>query len=66
MIQLSYPYTTNGKTIALIIQTFAGKVMSLFLIYCSGFLIANIPMIKWLLISHLQLTISIDFGAKEK
>ena len=29
MIQLSYPYMTNGKTIALTIQTFAGKVMSL-------------------------------------
>ena len=30
MIQLSYLYVTNGKTIALTIQTFVGKVMSLF------------------------------------
>ena len=31
MIQLSYPYMTTGKTIALTRQTFVGKVMSLFL-----------------------------------
>ena len=30
MVQLSYPYMTTGKTIALTIQTFVGKVMSLF------------------------------------
>ena len=29
MVQLSHPYTTTGKTIALIRQTFVGKVMSL-------------------------------------
>ena len=29
MVQLSHPYMTNGKTIALTICTFAGKVMSL-------------------------------------
>ena len=29
MIQLSHPYMTTGKTIALTIQTFVGKVMSL-------------------------------------
>ena len=29
IVQLSHPYMTNGKTIALTIQTFAGKVMSL-------------------------------------
>ena len=29
MVQLSHPYTTTGKTIALTIQTFVGKVMSL-------------------------------------
>ena len=37
-VQLSHPYMTTGKTIALTIQTFAGKVMSLFffffLIHC--------------------------------
>ena len=29
MVQLSYPYVTTGKTIALTRQTFVGKVMSL-------------------------------------
>ena len=29
MVQLSHPYRTTGKTIALTIQTFVGKVMSL-------------------------------------
>ena len=37
MVQLSHPYMTFGKTIALIIRTFAGKVTSLlFLICCLG------------------------------
>ena len=33
MAQLSYPYMTTGKTTALTIQTFVGKVMSLFLFF---------------------------------
>ena len=32
MVQLSHPYTTTGKTIPLITQTFVGKVMSLLLL----------------------------------
>ena len=32
MVQLSHPYVTTGKTIALIIQNFVSKVMSLLLI----------------------------------
>ena len=37
MVQLSHPYMTNGKTIALTRQTFVGKVTSLcFLICCLG------------------------------
>ena len=36
MVQYSHPYMTNGKTIALTIQTFVGKVMYLFLIYYLG------------------------------
>ena len=47
MVQLSYLYMTTGKTIALTIQTFVGKVMSLFVII---FLQRN----KCLLISWLQ------------
>ena len=36
IIQLSHPYMTTGKTIALTRQTFVGKVMSLLLICCLG------------------------------
>ena len=35
-VQLSHPYMTTGKTIALTRQTFVGKVMSAFLICCLG------------------------------
>ena len=38
MVQLSHPYITTGKTIALIIRTFVGKVMSLLLNILSRFL----------------------------
>ena len=37
-VQLSHPYMTTRKTIALTIQTFVGKVMSLLLICCLGLL----------------------------
>ena len=36
MVQLSHPYMTTGKAIALTVQTFVGKVMSLFLLHCLG------------------------------
>ena len=36
IVQLSHPYMTTGKTIALTRRTFVGKVMSLFLICCLG------------------------------
>ena len=36
IVQLSHPYMTTGKTIALTRQTFVGKVMSCFLIRCLG------------------------------
>ena len=51
---LHYPYMTAGKTIALIIQTFAGKVMSLLLNKLSRLVIAFLPRTKHLLISWLQ------------
>ena len=35
-VQLSHPYMTTGKTIALTRRAFVGKVMSLFLISCLG------------------------------
>ena len=36
IVQLSHPYMTTGKTIALTRWTFVGKVMSLLLICCLG------------------------------
>ena len=52
----SHPYMTTGKTIALTIWTFLGKVMSLFFNTLSGFVIAFLPGSKHLLISWLQST----------
>ena len=54
MVQLSYPYMTTGKTISLTIQTFVGKVMSLFLNMLYRFVIAFPPRSKCVLISWLQ------------
>ena len=53
MVQLSHLYMTTGKTIALFIQTFVGKVMSLLLNMLSRFVIAFLPRSKCLLISRL-------------
>ena len=54
MVQLSHPYMTIGKTIALTIWTFVGKVMSLLFNIVSRFFIAFFPRSKCLLISWLQ------------
>ena len=54
MVQLSHPYVTTGKTIALTIWTFVVKVMSLLLNTRSRFVIAFLPRRKCLLISWLQ------------
>ena len=54
MVQLSHPYRTTGKTIALIRQTFVGKVMSLIFNMLSRLVIAFLPRSKRLLISWLQ------------
>ena len=48
-VQLSYPYTTTGKTIALTRWTFVGKVMSLLLNMLSRLVIAFLPRSKHLL-----------------
>ena len=53
-IQLSHPYMTTGKTIALTRQTFVGKVMSLLLNMLSRLVITFLPRRKHLLISWLQ------------
>ena len=54
MVQLSRPYLTTGKTIALTRQTFVDKVMSLFFNMLSSLVIAFLPRSKRLLISWLQ------------
>ena len=54
MVQLSHPYMTTGKTIALTRWTFVGKVMSLLFNMLSRFFIAFLPRSKCLLISWLQ------------
>ena len=54
IVQLSYPYMTTGKTIALTRQTFVGKVTSLLFNTPSRLVIAFLPRSKNLLISWLQ------------
>ena len=53
-VQLSHPYMTTGKTIALTRRTFCGKVMSLLLSVLSRLVITFLPRSKRLLISWLQ------------
>ena len=53
-VQLSHPYMTTGKTIALTKQTFLGKVMSLLLNMLSRLVITFLSRSKGLLISWLQ------------
>ena len=54
MVQLSHQYMTTGKTIALTIWTFVGKVMSLTFNMLSRLVIAFLPRSNCLLISWLQ------------
>ena len=54
MVQLSHPYMTTGKTKALTIWNFVGKVMSLLFNMLSRFVIAFLPRSKRLLVSWLQ------------
>ena len=53
LVQLSHPYMTTGKTIALTRQTFVGKVMSLLFNMLSRLVITFLPRRKRLLISSL-------------
>ena len=53
-VQLSHPYMTTGKTIALTRLTFVGKVMSLLFNMLSRLVITFLPRSKHLLISWLQ------------
>ena len=54
IVQLSHPYMTTGKTIALTRQTFVGKVLSLLFNMLSRLVIAFLPRSKRLVISWLQ------------
>ena len=54
IVQLSHPYMTTGKTIALTRRTFVGKVISLLLNMLSRLVITFLPRSKRLLISWLQ------------
>ena len=54
IVQLSHPYMTTGKTIALTRWTFVGKVMSLLFNVLSRLVITFLPRCKYLLISWLQ------------
>ena len=53
-VQLSHPYMTTGKIIALTRQTFVGKVISLLFNMLSRLVITFLPKSKHLLISWLQ------------
>ena len=61
IVQLSHPYMTTGKTIALTRWTFVGKVMSLLLNMLSRSVITFLPSSKRLLMA--AVTICSDFGA---
>ena len=54
MVQFSHPYMTTGKAIALTMQTFVGKMMSLFFNTLSRLVIAFLLKNKHLFISWLQ------------
>ena len=54
VVQLSHPYMTTGKTIALTRQTFVGKVISLHFNMLSRLIITFLPRSKCLLVSWLQ------------
>ena len=66
MVQLSHPYMTTGKIIALTKWTFVGKVMSLFFNMLSRLDIAFLPRSKCLLIPWLQTPSAVILEAKNK
>ena len=62
IVQLSHPYMTTGKTIALTRWTFVGKVMSLLFNILSRLVITFLPRSKCLLISWLQSPSAVILG----
>ena len=65
IVQLSHPYMTTGKTIALTRQTFVGKVMSLLFSMLSRLVKTFHPRSKHLLISWLQSPSTVTLKLKE-
>ena len=65
IVQLSYPYMTTGKTIALTRWTFVDKVMSLLFNMLSSLVKTFLPRSKHLLISCLQSPRAVIFGAPQ-
>ena len=66
IVQLSHPYMTTGKTIALTRRTFVGKVISLLFNMLSRLVITTLPRSKRLLISWLQSPSAVIFGNPPK
>ena len=65
IVQLSHPYMTTGKTIALTRPTFVDKVMSLLFNMLSRLVITFLPRSKHLFISWLQKPSAVIFGAQK-
>ena len=65
IVQLSHPYMTTGKTIALTTRTFVGKVMSQLFNMLSRSVITFLPRSKCLLISWLQSPSAVILEPKE-
>ena len=65
IVQLSHPYMTTGKTIALTRRTFVGKVMSLLFNMLPKLVMTFLPRSKILLISWLQSPSAVIFGAPQ-
>ena len=63
-VQLSHPYMTTGKTIALTRRTFVGKIMFLLLNMLSRLVITFLPRSNHLLISLLQSPSTVIWGLK--
>ena len=65
IVQLSHPYMTTGKTVALTRRTFVGKVMSLLFNMLSRLVITFLPRSKCLLISWLQSPSAVILGPRK-
>ena len=66
MVQISHPYMTTGKPIALTMGTVVSKVMSLLFNVLSRFVIALLPRSKCLLISWLKSLSAVILESKER